>query len=94
MLITLYQRNGNAEQARFWRERSEALFHDTEGMMKKKVVQLCNEGRGYLAKGLLTPAENVFWQALQIDPAYAPALSALEGVVAGQATVHGPGAMR
>jgi tetratricopeptide (TPR) repeat protein len=88
MLITLYGRNGNAEQARFWRGRSEALFHDTEGMLKKRVVQLCNEGKGYLAKGLFAPAENVFWQALQINPAYAPALVAMEGLVAGQATAQ------
>jgi Flp pilus assembly protein TadD len=42
--------------------------------MAQRAVELCQEGERYLTQKLGIPAENVFWQSLQINHNYAPAL--------------------
>jgi len=84
MLITLYKRDGNSSAARLYRDRTELLFHGVDGMMRRRAAMLCREGETYMARRQYIPAENVFWQALMIDPDYIPALVNMGSVRAEQ----------
>jgi len=84
MLIALYERSGNSSAARLYRDKAERLFHAVDEMMGKRVSMLCREGETYMARRQYIPAENVFWQALMIDPDYIPALVNMGSVVAEQ----------
>ncbi len=77
MLIKLYEQSGSNRQAALYREKGERLFRGMDTRMAQRAVALCREGDGYLAQKLYVPAENVFWQALQINPEYAPALAGM-----------------
>ena len=80
MLITLYERSGNNVMAASYREKAERLFQGIDKRMAQRAVALCREGEEYVSRKLFVPAENVFWQALQIHPEYAPALAGMRRV--------------
>jgi protein O-mannosyl-transferase len=74
MLITMYERNGYSRQAASARVKAEGRFPDLERRMARRTVDLYREGERYLTRQLYVPAENVFWQALMIEPDFLPAL--------------------
>ena len=74
MLITLYERSGNGSRAASLREITEVRFHGVERRLALRAEGLFHEGERYLSRQRYIPAENVFWQALMIEPDYIPAL--------------------
>lgn len=84
MLITMYERNGNAVLARSYRDKAERLFHGIDKRMSLRAVELSREGEGYLSRKQFIPAENVFWQSLLINSEYLPALVGMGAVSANQ----------
>jgi protein O-mannosyl-transferase len=74
MLTTLYERSGKAALAQEYRGKTEALFGSLERLRQARTAALCREGDGYLARKLIIPADNVFWQAYTSNARYVPAL--------------------
>jgi tetratricopeptide (TPR) repeat protein len=74
MLVTLYERNGNVRDAGSIRAKAERLFPGIEQRLVKRKMDLCREGDVYVARRHYLLADNVYWQALMIDPEYPPAL--------------------
>lgn len=74
MLVVMYERSGDLLLARTYRQKADMRFNGFERMLATRPAQLCREGEQYLSNNLFIPAENVFWQALMCNPAYAPAL--------------------
>lgn len=74
MLIALYERNGSGMQAASIREKAEGRFPGIERRMARRAAELYREGEVYLSRQIYIPAENLFWQALTIDPEFLPAL--------------------
>jgi len=82
MLITMYEQNGNNTLAASYRDVAERRFHDVDKRLARRGDLLCREGEVYLSRKLIVPAENVFWQSLQINPYNIPALLGMGQVYA------------
>jgi tetratricopeptide (TPR) repeat protein len=74
MLMLMHEQQGNTPQAWVYRSKAEELVRNIDQVMVSRAIELCRAGEAYLSKQLYSDAEIFFWQALQINPVYIPAL--------------------
>jgi protein O-mannosyl-transferase len=74
MLNRIYEKMGNKTLAKTYHDRAVALFPKIEEFMTQRVLSVCREGEKLMAEHKYDKAENLFREALGINPDFIPAL--------------------
>lgn len=74
LLMQIHAQQGNTLLAGSYRDKLKEMGLNVEQILAGRIVELCRTGETYVAKRQYVDAEIYLWQALQIDPAYIPAL--------------------
>ncbi|MFZ2950975.1 MAG: tetratricopeptide repeat protein, partial [Desulfuromonadaceae bacterium] len=84
VLMMMHGQAGNTVTAQSYRDKVKALGHGIDEVMADRIVELCRAGEAYMSKRQYADAGIYLWQALQINPAYIPALVDMGSLSAGQ----------
>lgn len=89
IMMLLEEQRGNVSRAAEFRWKAEAMVPDLRAVLTARVSELCRGGESNLQRGLLVDAEILFWQALQIDQRFIPALIDMGTLRARQGNFNG-----
>ena len=74
LLMLMQAQRGNEQLARSYRDKVQSLGHPIDRTLADRTVELCRSGETLLYRRQYLDAEIYFWQALQINAGYVPAL--------------------
>ncbi len=74
MLTRVYEQKGDKIQAKSYNDKAEKMFPGMKAMMEKRAVEACRQGEQHLALKNYALAENLFTEALTINPGFIPAM--------------------
>jgi tetratricopeptide (TPR) repeat protein len=78
----VYEELGDKVMAKRYQDKAEMLYPGIYEMMSRRVLAVCREGEALIARRKLVQAEQLFMEALKIDPGFVPALIDMGSLVA------------